>query len=234
MQESKAKVFLRNPFCRALVVSKRPMMREGLQFMMKERAEKSSLILCENYLDIRPEILLQIDVVVIELDSTLQEIFEACDFFNQLQNQHRQVEWVFTLPVNLVNIAIERLLTAKTALLSLHEPMSRIIEHVFNSGGQTERISRLLLQEKAVNTSDITVTNANLTFSERRVLRLLSKGWQLTQIATLLEKSYKTISAQKSSAMRRLMLKTDAEMYAWMISVHGMQELNLPPYHQGI
>ena len=144
--------------------------------------------------------------MVIELDSTLQEIFEACDFFNHLQNQYRQVEWVFTLPANLLNIAIERLLTANTALLSLYEPMSSIIEHVFNSGGQIERISRHLLQEKAVNASSDTLPNTNLTFAERRVLRLLSKGWQLSQIATLLEKSYKTISAQKSSALRRLAL----------------------------
>ena len=228
MQESKAKIFLRNPFCRALVISKRPLMREGLQFLMKERAEKSSLIFLDNYLDLRPEILLHVDVAVIELDSTLQEIFGACDFFNQLQNQYRQVEWVFTLPANLVNIAIERLLTSNTALLSLHEPMNSIIEHVFNCGSQIERISRHLLQEKAVNASSNMMNNARLTFSERLVLRLLSKGWQLAQIATLLEKSYKTISAQKSSALHRLELKTDAEMYAWMLSEHGMQELNLP------
>ncbi|HKM95371.1 MAG TPA: LuxR C-terminal-related transcriptional regulator [Buttiauxella sp.] len=201
---------------------------------MKEHAEKSSLILLDNYLDLKPEDLLYVDVVVIELDSTLQEMFEACDFFNHLQNQYRQVEWVFTLPANLLNIAIERLLTANTALLSLYEPMSSIIEHVFNSGGQIERISRHLLQEKAVNASSDTLPNTNLTFAERRVLRLLSKGWQLSQIATLLEKSYKTISAQKSSALRRLALNTEAELYAWMLSEHGMRELNLPPYHKGI
>lgn len=234
MQESRAKIFLRNPFCRALVVSKRPMMREGLQFLMKERSEKSSLIHLDNYLDLRPEVLLQVDVVIIELDSTLQEMFEACDFFNHLQNQYRQVEWVFTLPANLANIAIERLLTAKAALLSLHEPMNSIIEHVFNSGGQIDRISQQLLQEKALSSSTNTATTTSLSFSERRVLRLLSKGWQLSQIAVLLEKSYKTISAQKSSAQRRLALKTDAEMYAWMLSENGMQELNLPPYHLGI
>ncbi|MGB7801976.1 helix-turn-helix transcriptional regulator [Buttiauxella sp.] len=234
MQDSKEKIFLRNPFCRALVISKRPLMREGLQFLMKERAEKSSLILMDNYLDLRPEILLHIDVALIELDSPLQEIFKVCDDFNHLQNEFRQVEWVFTLPANLVNIAIERLLTANTALLSLHEPLNSIIEHVFNRGGQIERISRHLLQEIAVSSASNTVTNTNLTFSERRVLRLLSKGWQLAQIATLLEKNYKTISAQKSSALRRLALKTDAEMFAWMLSEQGMQELNLPPYHQGI
>jgi DNA-binding NarL/FixJ family response regulator len=36
-----------------------------------------------------------------------------------------------------------------------------------------------------------------LTLSERKVLRLLGKGWGINQIATLLKKSNKTISAQK-------------------------------------
>ena len=72
----------------------------------------------------------------------------------------------------------------------------------------------------------------SLTFSECRVLRLISKGWKLVQIATLLEKNYKTVSAQKKSAMRRLEIKTDAEMYAWIFSDHGKRELNIPPYNQ--
>lgn len=230
MQESKTRIFLRNPFCRAIVISKRPLMREGLQFVMAQRAAQSSLVLLGDYLDLKPEILAQVDVVMIELDGSLQESFEACGFLNQMQNQHRQVQWVFTLPAHLVNIAIERLLTTKTSLLSLYEPMSSIVEHIFNCGGEVEKISSYLLQEKAALVPASDEVRPSLTFAERRVLRLISKGWQLTQISTLLEKNYKTISAQKSSAMRRLDLKTDAEMYAWMISENGMKELNLPPF----
>lgn len=232
MSGYKKRIFLRNPFCRAVVISKRPLMQEGLQAVMAEQAEQSSLLSLADYSELTPEIMEQIDVVVLELDSPLQNSFEICDLLNRLQNQYRHIYWVITLPAHLVNIAIERLLTARTSLLSLHEPMSSIIEHVFNSGVATERISTLLLQEKAAQSSGDEVVRTKLTFSERRVFRLISKGWRLNQIATLLEKNYKTISAQKSSAMRRLDLKTDAEMYAWMISDSGMQELNLPPYSQ--
>ncbi|MDS7712038.1 helix-turn-helix domain-containing protein, partial [Klebsiella pneumoniae] len=58
-------------------------------------------------------------------------------------------------------------------------------------------------------------------------LRLLAKGWGINQIAALLKKSNKTISAQKNSAMRRLSLRSNAEMYAWINSAQGMQELNI-------
>ena len=57
-----------------------------------------------------------------------------------------------------------------------------------------------------------------LTLSERKVLRLLGKGWGINQIAMLLKKSNKTISAQKNSAMRRLSIHSNAEMYAWINS----------------
>ena len=55
----------------------------------------------------------------------------------------------------------------------------------------------------------------------------LGKGWGINQIATLLKKSNKTISAQKNSAMRRLSLRSNADMYAWINSTQGMRELNL-------
>jgi hypothetical protein len=58
-------------------------------------------------------------------------------------------------------------------------------------------------------------------------LRLLGKGWGINQIATLLKKSNKTISAQKNSAMRRLSLRSNADMYAWISSTQGMRELSL-------
>ncbi|MFP2512660.1 hypothetical protein ACLEUX_22255, partial [Escherichia coli] len=54
------------------------------------------------------------------------------------------------------------------------------------------------------------------------------QGWGINQIASLLKKSNKTISAQKNSAMRRLAIHSNAEMYAWINSAQGARELNLP------
>ncbi|MCI3827225.1 hypothetical protein MQC73_04155, partial [Escherichia coli] len=47
-------------------------------------------------------------------------------------------------------------------------------------------------------------------------------------VRTFLKKSNKTISAQKNSAMRRLAIHSNAEMYAWINSAQGARELNLP------
>lgn len=232
MTENKETIFLHNPFCRAVVISKRPLMREGLQIVMKEKAAESSQVLLADYLELNSETLEQADVVMLELDSSQQEFIEQCDFLSHLKNESQHVRWIFIMPQHLLNLAIERLLTTKTSLLSLHEPMNSIIEHVFNNASDVERISNCLLQERAAQASVNDMVKTRLTFSECRVLRLISKGWKLVQIATLLEKNYKTVSAQKKSAMRRLEIKTDAEMYTWLFSEHGKRELNIPPYKQ--
>lgn len=232
MLVNKERTFLRNPFCRAVVISKRPLMREGLQIVMKEKAAESSQILLADYLDLTSDILDKVDVVMFELDSSQQEFIEQCDFLSHLKKESQHVRWIFILPLHLRNIAVERLLTAKTSLLSLHEPLSNIIEHLFNNLGDIDIISNSLLQEQVAQTSVNDMFKTSLTFSECRVLRLISKGWKLVQIATVLEKNYKTVSAQKKSAMRRLEIKTDAEMYAWLFSEHGKRELNIPPYNQ--
>lgn len=91
-----------------------------------------------------------------------------------------------------------------------------------------EKISQTLL---SIPKNDDTESECErlimLTLSERKVLRLLAKGWGINQIAALLKKSNKTISAQKNSAMRRLALRSNAEMYAWLNSSQGTKELNL-------
>ena len=232
MSENKVRILLRNPFCRAVVISKRPLMREGLQIVMRETAAESSQILLADYFDLTSDILDKVDVVMLELDSSQQEILEQCDYLNYLKSKSQHVRWIFILPLHLRNIAVERLLTANTSLLSLHEPTSSIIEHIFNNTDDIERISKYLLLGQAEQASVNDMVKMSLTFSECRVLRLISKGWKLVQIATLLEKNYKTVSAQKKSAMRRLEIKTDAEMYTWLFSEHGKRELNIPPYKQ--
>ena len=94
---------------------------------------------------------------------------------------------------------------------------------------RAERISKTLLSPPAMpQLLDHSARSIVLTLSERKVLRLLGKDWGINQIAMLLKKSNKTISAQKNSAMRRLSINSNAEMYAWINSSQGSRELNLP------
>lgn len=124
-------------------------------------------------------------------------------------------------------LAVEFLMRPESSLISDSEPVKRFIEVIRAGKLSAERISQTLFSPEMDNLGDEASEAVILTFSERKVLRLLAKGWGINQIAALLKKSNKTISAQKNSAMRRLSLRSNAEMYAWINSAQGMKELNL-------
>ena len=108
------------------------------------------------------------------------------------------------------------------------EPIENLVKTVRSGNTHAERISAMLTSPAMTETHDFSYRSVILTLSERKVLRLLGKGWGINQIASLLKKSNKTISAQKNSAMRRLAIHSNAEMYAWINSAQGARELNLP------
>lgn len=124
-------------------------------------------------------------------------------------------------------LAVELLMRPESTLISDSEPVKRLIEVVRAGGLAAERISQTLFSPEVEHIGDEQQKMVILTLSERKVLRLLAKGWGINQIAALLKKSNKTISAQKNSAMRRLSLRSNAEMYAWINSAQGMKELNI-------
>lgn len=106
--------------------------------------------------------------------------------------------------------------------------IENLVKTVRSGNAYADRISAMLTSPTMAETQDFSYRTVVLTLSERKVLRLLGKGWGINQIASLLKKSNKTISAQKNSAMRRLAIHSNAEMYAWINSAQGARELNLP------
>lgn len=107
------------------------------------------------------------------------------------------------------------------------EPIENLVKTVRSGNTHAERISAMLTSPAMTETHDFSYRSVILTLSERKVLRLLGKGWGINQIASLLKKSNK-LSAPKNSAMRRLAIHSNAEMYAWINSAQGARELNLP------
>lgn len=124
--------------------------------------------------------------------------------------------------------AVELLMCPTATLLSDVEPIENLVKTVRSGNAYADRISAMLTSPAMTETQDFSYRTVILTLSERKVLRLLGKGWGINQIASLLKKSNKTISAQKNSAMRRLAIHSNAEMYAWINSAQGARELNLP------
>ncbi|CAM3734783.1 DNA-binding response regulator [Rouxiella silvae] len=58
-----------------------------------------------------------------------------------------------------------------------------------------------------------------LSPKESEVLRLLNQGQTVNQIAQMLHRSKQTISGQKKSAMNKLSLSTDAELFEYLLKM---------------
>ncbi|GAL56787.1 putative transcription factor YjjQ [Pseudescherichia vulneris NBRC 102420] len=135
--------------------------------------------------------------------------------------------WIFMVPLQVYPMAVEQLLRSESTLLSSMEPLDGIINAIRSGSRRAGEISEVLLSPHDGDIHDENIPPVSLTYSERQVLRLLGKGWGINQIAAMLKKSNKTVSAQKNSAMRRLCLRSNAELFAWINSSQGASILNL-------
>ena len=169
------------------------------------------------------------DLVIADLTGDCNYPRSVCEQYYSLLSQYRDIHWVFLVSRIFYPLAIELLMCPVSSLLSDAEPIESLVSVIHAGNARAERISKTLLSPPAMpQLLDHSARSIVLTLSERKVLRLLGKGWGINQIAMLLKKSNKTISAQKNSAMRRLSINSNAEMYAWINSSQGSRELNLP------
>ena len=215
-------------YCKfGVVISKIPVMQSGLSAIMTTHFPDYELNVCHSLEELTLLQLRRADLVLVDLSGDIHQSNNVCEQYYSLLSQYRDIHWVFLVGRQHYSLAVEFLMRPESTLLSDSDPVERVVMAIRQGGVSAERISQTLL---VPDYNDIHAENEKmvmLTLSERKVLRLLAKGWGINQIATLLKKSNKTISAQKNSAMRRLSLRSNAEMYAWINSTQGMKELNL-------
>ena len=188
-----------------IVISKIPVMQAGLKEVMRTHFPEYEIISSASAEDLTLLQLRRSGLVIADLAGESEDPRSVCEHYYSLISQYREIHWVFMVSRSWYSQAVELLMCPTATLLSDVEPIENLVE-----------------------THDFSYRSVILTLSERKVLRLLGKGWGINQIASLLKKSNKTISAQKNSAMRRLAIHSNAEMYAWINSAQGARELNLP------
>ena len=80
--------------------------------------------------------------------------------------------------------------------------------------GQTFASECLRAQLSEAGTGDLSQT-PQLSGKEREVVRMLASGMTVSQIAARVNRSISTISKQKSTAMQRLSISTDVDLFAY-------------------
>lgn len=210
----------------AIIISKSPIIQTGLGSIMSRYFPDYDRAFSRSHEELTLLQLRRAIVVIVDTSGEQHNVRGLCEQYYRLQSQYRDIHWIYLVPRAIYPLAVELLMRPESTLLSDIEPVEGIVNAIRSGSEHAERISQTLLKpdpEEFYDHQD----DVMLTFSERKVLRLLGKGWGINQIATLLKKSNKTVSAQKNSAMRRLSLTSNAEMYAWINSTKGMKELSL-------
>ncbi|MCT9844938.1 response regulator transcription factor [Leclercia adecarboxylata ATCC 23216 = NBRC 102595] len=210
----------------AIIISKSPIMQTGLGSVMSRYFPDYERAFSRSQEELTLLQLRRAIVVITDLSGDQRNARSLCEQYYRLQNQYRDIHWIYLVPRTIYPLAVELLMRPESTLLSDIEPIEGVVNAIRSGSEHAERISQTLLKPEPEEFYD-NQDDVMLTFSERKVLRLLGKGWGINQIATLLKKSNKTVSAQKNSAMRRLSLTSNAEMYAWINSTKGMKELSL-------
>ncbi|WP_333852414.1 helix-turn-helix transcriptional regulator [Leclercia sp.] len=210
----------------ALIISKSPIMQTGLGSIMSRYFPEYERAFSRSHEELTLLQLRRAIVVITDISGDQRTARSLCEQYYRLQNQYRDIHWIYLVPRAIYPLAVELLMRPESTLLSDIEPIEGVVNAIRAGSAHAERISQTLLKPDPDELYD-NQDDVMLTFSERKVLRLLGKGWGINQIAALLKKSNKTVSAQKNSAMRRLSLTSNAEMYAWINSTKGMKELSL-------
>lgn len=210
-----------------IVVSKIPVMTVGLGDILERHFPEYELTFCRSLEEITLLQLRRASLVIADLSGEQRQMRNACEQYYSLLSQYTDIHWIFFVSRTIYPMAVELLIRPCSTLLSDREPVDGVINAIRAGDESAERISQTLLSADFFDADEAVNKLESLTLSERKVFRLLGKGWGINQIAMLLKKSNKTISAQKNSAMRRLSLRSNAEMYAWINSAQGAKELNL-------
>lgn len=216
-----------------IIISKMPVMQSGLSAITSEYLPHYIFSHCYSL-----ETLMQLPVnlatvVIVDLSGETERPQEICQHYCSLMVRFKNIHWIYMVGRSCSPHAEALFIGPESTCISDREPVTRLgevlcIREAVSTGAEPGVTP--VHPVVAVGARDFTISHEKLrvlTFSERKVLRLLAKGWGINQIASLLKKSNKTISAQKNSAMRRLSLGSNAQMYAWINSTQGMKELNV-------
>lgn len=212
-----------------VIISSIPIVQSGLSTIMKDHFPDYTVSCHQHVGELTIMQLQRTQLILSDLTSDRVQAKTLCEQYYSLMTQYKECRWIFMVNQANYPLAVEYLLRPESILLSDAEPIPQLIAAIRDQGDQVNRISASLTALDARVPSPPVEFKMSLSLSERQVLRLLAKGWGVNQIAMLLRKSNKTISAQKNSAMRRMALHGNAELYAWLNSAQGMKELNLLP-----
>lgn len=203
-----------------VIADDHPVVSNGLKSLIEQDLQMKVIGLAESSTDLF-DLLKEKKCDVIVVDYSMpgsQKLPDGMEMLRQLRMKHSDKTLIlFTMMDNpgilasLVKLGISIIVSKKDSLEYLH---AAILRAVNNQSFFSPSISQIFnAKSKGGEAKGI-----KLSKRELEVLRLCAQGLTLVSIARHLNRSDRTISSQKSIAMRKLGLRNDYELYQYAIS----------------
>ena len=181
-----------------IVISKVPVIQAGLHGVMQLHFPEYELTICSVVEELTPLQLRRTELVIVDLTGDCHHPRAVCERFYTLLSQYRDIHWVFMVSRAYYAQAVELLMRPSSTLLSDVEPIESLVSTIRSGHSSPDRISKMLLSPPELEPLEFGSHAILLTLSERKVLRLLGKGWGINQIAALLKRSEEHTSELQS------------------------------------
>jgi two-component system, NarL family, captular synthesis response regulator RcsB len=101
--------------------------------------------------------------------------------------------------------------------LDHYDCLDAAIHHAYEHQAYLSPAAQQLIEKEAAGNGE-NAPELKLSKRETEVLRMFAEGFSISEIGARIGRSRKTVSTQKMAAMRKLCLRTDADVYQYAIA----------------
>lgn len=202
---------------RIILADDHPIVRSGVRALL-ERSTNASIVAEVDSPDTLVKALEQhpCDLLLTDFNMPGGQITDGLNLLGLLQRRWPDLPIVVLTMVSNLGVLRSILSSGVRGLLNKSDALNELPLAVNAAAhGRTYVSTGLKAVLESTSTSDTGETEAALSKRETEVLRLFASGLTVSQIATQLNRSVKTISRQKMDAMTKLGLKSDLDIYAY-------------------
>ncbi|MDF3885128.1 response regulator transcription factor [Cupriavidus basilensis] len=189
-----------------------PLMLSGLKCALNSISKITILASCETSQELFGTLAdIKCDVVVTNYAIRGSESGDGLAYLSRLRRLHPDVKIVVLTSYKQPAIIKSVLALGVSAIVAWHDDAAEVITAILVSSAGGEYVSPQVRTALACFQSDIEQPQ-QLSPRESEVMRLYISGMTIGEIAALLKKGKQTISCQKMSAMRKLGIKSNADL----------------------
>lgn len=127
-----------------IIIGKSPIMQTGLGSIMSRYFPDYDRSYCRTHEELTLLQLRRAGVVIVDISDEQRNSRNICNQYHVLQNQYRDIHWIFLVSRAIYPLAVEHLMRPESTLLSNMEPIESVVKAIRAGSENAERISQTL------------------------------------------------------------------------------------------